>query len=459
MNNQSLIKLHSYMMESLPPTIHGADEKTAKSSFKPTDEALHNKFIRYGTKKSVNVIIFDQDYIDGKQIKLSLKEYSKWLEEKINIIPTFITKTTKGYQFGFILNRPIFVFKYDKKTFTDEYIQAQKVKKRITQIVGADTQGSHRMLGIWRNPLEHEHIFNDKKYSLLTIATKSKATRTLFEYEEDIRHTEIDIRAYVTPLNSDNFLDDICNFEFEDTTPGTAQAVINLNAKMRMNTNGSIQESISKGFIQGNRNYFLFAIGFKIVFEDRRKSLTLETELNQINKSFDNPLLDYEVMKISESIIKLVPTMYQPKTDKKHGKYFKEMQENGIHGLHNRRAFAGFAVARDRTINQVENVLNSLVSSFDKGVTNPINQVVADEASVSVRTYQRVKKYISKAQVLLEWIKSLATSTEIDIRAYVTPILNRLYKGIKKRIEMLENGSKLITPLQKSEIMQMKPIT
>ena len=103
--------------------------------------------------------------------------------------------------------------------------------------------------------------------------------------------------------------------------------------------------------------------------------------------------------------------------------------------------------------------MNSLVSCFDKGVTNPINQVVADEASVSVRTYQRVKKYISKAQVLLEWIKSLATSTEIDIRAYVTPILNRLYKGIKKRIEMLENGSKLITPLQKSEIMQMKPIT
>ena len=151
--------------------------------------------------------------------------------------------------------------------------------------------------------------------------------------------------------------------------------------------------------------------------------------------------------------------MYQPKTDKKHGKYFDEMRKNGIHGLYNRRAYAGFAVARDRTITQLENVLNSLVSSFDKGVTNPINQVVADEASVSVRTYQRVKKYISKAQVLLEWIKSLANGTEIDIRAYVTPILNRLYFGIQKRIELLENGLKIITPLQKSEIMQMELTT
>ena len=193
MNNQSLIKLHSYMMESLPPTIHGADEKTAKSSFKPTDEALHNKFIRYGTKKSVNVIIFDHDYI-----KLSLKAYAEWLESKIHIKPTFITKTTNGYQFGFILNRPIFKFKYDTK-LTDEYIQAQKLKKSITKLIGGDAQGSHRLIGIWRNPLEHEHIFNDKKYSLLSIAEKTKATKSLFDFEEDINSTEIDIRAYVTP--------------------------------------------------------------------------------------------------------------------------------------------------------------------------------------------------------------------------------------------------------------------
>jgi hypothetical protein len=453
MNNQSLVTLHSWLMDALPPTIHGANEKTSKSSFKPTDEALHDKFIRYGTKKSVNVIIFDHDYI-----KLSLKAYAEWLEEKINIKPTFITKTTNGYQFGFILNRPIFKFKYDTK-LTDEYKQAQELKKRITRTINADAQGSHRLIGIWRNPLEHEHIFNEKKYSLLTIANKSKATKTLFDYESE-NSTEIDIRAYVTPTNEDNFLDDICNFEFEDTTPGAVNnQVINLNAKMRMSTNGITQDAISKGFTQGNRNNFLFAIGYKIVFEDRRKSLTLENELMQINKSQDNPLTDYEVLKIYESIAKLIPTMYQPRTEKTKGKYFKEMQENGVHGLYNRRAYAGFAVARDRTVNQVENILKELVSLFNQGVTNPTNQVVADEAEISIRTYQRVKKFISSSKVFLEWIKALQKSTEIDIRAYVTPILNRLYFGINKRIEMLENGSKLITPLQKSEIMQMKPIT
>jgi len=134
------------------------------------------------------------------------------------------------------------------------------------------------------------------------------------------------------------------------------------------------------------------------------------------------------------------------------------MQSQGIHGLYNRRAYAGYRTAQDRTIKTIDNVVNSLVALFDKGITNPINQNVSDEANLSIRTYQRVKKYVNKAQVFMSWIKSNTpgVSTEIDLRPYVILIAKRVFQGIQKRVEMLEDGLILKSELKKSELMQMQ---
>jgi len=435
--NTDRLTLHTLLLESLPSTIHGADEKTAKSNFIPTLQALHTKFIRYGTHKSINVLMFDHD-----NIKMSLQAYSTWLESKLNIKPTFITKTTNGYQFGFILNRTIWKYHSQGKNKTDEYKAQKLLKKKITLLINGDAAGSNRSIGIWRNPLEHDFIFYNRKYSLETIATKTNTTKTLF-----------DVPLQDAAPTSENFLDDISSFNF-GVEPTVKLQAINLNAKCRLSKQGTIQGSINKGFIVGNRNGFMFAIGFKIVFENRSLLSTLEEEMQQINKSHQNSLTNKEVTNIYKSIVKLVPTMHQPKReDKPKGKYFNEMQSQGVHGVYNRRAFAGHAVARDRTIATIETILKSLVSLFDAGETNPINKVVADEAQLSVRTYQRVKQYVSKSKVFLEWIISISRDTQIDIRPYVMVVLRRVFFGLKKRID---TASSKYSELREFELFQMK---
>jgi len=158
------------------------------------------------------------------------------------------------------------------------------------------------------------------------------------------------------------------------------QRIINtqriIKTPIKMKSSNKIEDIIQKGFYEGNRNNFLFAMGFKMVYQDRTKIATLEEDLTQINNSRSNGLTDYEVRKIAESISKLEPTMFQPKRKAVRGKLSNEMWKKGIHGLRNRRSYAGFKTSLNRSIKSAISITDSLIQLFEKGIVKPTNKQV-----------------------------------------------------------------------------------
>ena len=65
--------------------------------------ALHDKFIRFGTKKATSFLIIDIDKV--KEFK-SIEEYYEEVVSKLNgIEPNWVTQTDRGYHIGFILDK------------------------------------------------------------------------------------------------------------------------------------------------------------------------------------------------------------------------------------------------------------------------------------------------------------------------------------------------------------------
>ena len=384
-SNEDLIDLNADLIAALPGYTHGSDHKDSKSHFIETEIALRNKFIRYGTKKTLNVLMFD---IDDTKIT-SVAAYNDHIINTIGINPTFTLKTDRGFHFGLILEKMIFRTHYNNSGKTSDALIAAAIKKEITIKLNGDLAGSNRLIGIWRNPLMHDFIYSGNKFNLLDLASSFGVATTLSD-------------------------------------PGK-QSNIN-HSSFKLSSTSNIERFIKDGFVPGNRNNYIFGVGFKIVFENRSKVSTIEEELLQINRSHNKSLSDYEIINIAKSIIKIEPTMYQVNLEKKRGKLSNIMWDLNIHGVENRRSFAGFITSRDRAAATVERVTNKLLDLFDKGVVKPNNKTVSEVTELSVRQWQRVKKGVSAAKIFLMYVQSIGR--EIVIRASVIPILNKRWKGL-----------------------------
>lgn len=396
--NESLIDLNADLVKALPINTHGADTKDSRSHFISTLEALHHKFIRYGTKKTLNILMFDIDNAKG-----TVEAYHEHIFKTIGIYPTFTLKTDNGFQFGLILDKTVWRTKYNSTAATPEALIAAQLKEKITLALNGDMHGSKRLIGIWRNPLLHDHVYSGNIFNLLELAKQFNITEP--------------IRSKIIPTS-------------------------NINTKMKMSSSNKIESIIENGFVDGNRNNFLFAMGFKIVYQDRSKVSTIQEELQQINDSHSNGLTEYEVRKISESVIKLEPTMFNPKRETVRGKLSDEMWEKKIHGLSNRRSYAGYRTALDRSIKTAINVTESLVHLFEKGISEPTNKQVSELANISIRQLQRIKHKVKREQVFLLWLNKVIDN--IDIRAYVTPIITRVWKRLESITQTIKEVEKVL---------------
>ncbi|WP_457748758.1 hypothetical protein [Sulfurimonas sp.] len=330
-----------------------------------------------------------------------IEEYSAMLYERLGFKPTFITETPNGYQFGIILKNPIFKYHKNSEVITQEYILLQDIKKAITKKIDCDVYGSHRMIGIWRNPLQHNFTYTSKKYYINTL-------KNLLFLSNTFNGPALEKQL---PTNRRNF----------PQSPDTSCC------KMHLGRNTKIFKTIEKGFHEGNRNNYLFAFGFKIVFEDRSKVKSIEKELLQINRSYNNALTDYEVQNIAKSVVAYSQKMYTPQhTYSKRGKLSDEMWKIGIHGVKNRRAYAGYVTAKNRAINTTEKIINSIIEKFNKGSFSISNKEISEKIKLSQRQIQRYSKKISKSRILILWLKSLndnrSVVNKIVIRAYVALI-------------------------------------
>jgi hypothetical protein len=148
-------KFLRFILKYLPAQIKSYNDKNhfkLKNTI-PTIKALKTSLWIEYNQSWLNMLIFDLDY------KISIDEaIDKCLEFEYE--PTFVCKTDKGCHIGFALENMV-SFKWTKAINLARYI-----KHEITKLLSADINASHRIKGIWRNPLLHEHYFSGLTYNL-----------------------------------------------------------------------------------------------------------------------------------------------------------------------------------------------------------------------------------------------------------------------------------------------------
>lgn len=146
----------------------------------------------------VNTLIFDIDY------KTTLDEViNKCLE--LGIEPTWACTTTKGVHLAFTLEHRI------NYSSAKAVKYARDVKRSVTSALGADVKGSHRLKGIWRNPLQaKEFYFSNLLYGLSDFKHIIKQEREKFlsheeKFDKEIKPRKIANKGFSVG-NRNNFL-------------------------------------------------------------------------------------------------------------------------------------------------------------------------------------------------------------------------------------------------------------
>ena len=384
-----------------------------KYKFLETQKVIENaKFMRFNSKKTTNMLIFDIDNFeeDFNYCKPTITYMHNYFEQMTGITPTWVLATDKGYHIGVMLEKPIFTTYKDNQTITKDHLKLLELKRRVTMLIGGDPVGSHRSYGIWRNPLTHIHIYNP-------ITTNIE---DMFE-EFDVVDA---IYKKVIPQEE--------NYNYEDCLP------------MKLKSNNEITKAIKEGFIVGNRNNYIFAYGYKILYEDRKMTdEALEKILQNYNKNQKESLTQKEISDIVQSILKFKPTMYITKNIKKRGKLSNLMWKLNIHGISKRRAFAGWHTSKERTTKTLKKIIGIIIKYLEQGLT-PTNKQIASEISMSLLTVTRqINKHINtdKIKYWKERLQNakLQNQNKIGIRPFeISEILDEIVQEFKKFTPSLE---------------------
>ena len=390
--------LKQTLLDHLPSHTKGFFSKEGFSTnftFEETHTIIDTaNFLRYNTKKFTNILIFDLDHFPNFQSKPTLKIIHDHFYNLTGFEPSWTLQTDRGYHIALILSEGIFNTWKNNTTQTNDYKTVIELKRQISLLLDADNNASNKTCAIWRNPLTHKHIFTGKKYAL---------TELLSEF----------------------------NISIKKKKPITGQLISNektVKMKMKMQDNNKILNMINDGFYIGNRNKYLFAYGYKKLFENRDLFNSLENILLAENNNHPNPLTQNEVSAITNSILKLSESMYQSYTMIERGKLSDLMWKLNIHGISKRRAFAGWTTSKERREKTLSAITDVLVEQFQNGKLDYSNTALAKDINRSVKTVQRYKQaYNIKGLIFKLWCKAnakLAASAEnlknqIDIRPFV----------------------------------------
>jgi transcriptional regulator with XRE-family HTH domain len=388
--------LKSLLLSNLPTHTKAFAKKVdfeKNHIFEPTQKVIDTaRFLRFNTKKFTNILIFDIDTFPSFDFKPSLSQMHTHFYNLTGFEPTWTLTTERGYHIALVLDEGIFNTHKDNKTPTNQYQTLLSLKQTISSLIDADSNASNRTHGIWRNPLTHKHIFTRKTYTFEALL-----------YEMDIPLKKERLKFTTGQLLSNN-----------------------TNLTMKKNPHNKILTAIEEGFYVSHRNKYLFAYGYKLLFENRSLEASLESQISQENFSYNDPLTSYEVKMITASILKFLPTMYTSTTIKQRGKLSNLMWKLNIHGTSQRRAFAGWHTSKERRTSTLKQITQSMIEAFDTGKTLSTSQIAA-QIQKSKKTIQRYEQnYNLNSFIFMSWHKAQAkraTSTnnlnKIDIRPFV----------------------------------------
>lgn len=244
-------QLKELLLKNLPKKIKSGNEKHLSNIYQyRTIEALNKyKFINFNSKEQISFLIFDIDKYEDKTAKEHFKNIYNFLDfitDNIGLEPTYILETNKGFHFAYHLKNHIFT--HQRKAL--KYVM--DIKVAITRLLKCDEIASHRLYGVWRNPLLHNFYFSQK-----------------INYELD------DFKKYIP------------RSEFTNTP---------LKLKVKINEDE---------LIEGQRNKTLFKYAMK--YAKGKKTLNKDDILNfltNINNSKSVGLGNTELIQISNSVFK-----------------------------------------------------------------------------------------------------------------------------------------------------------
>lgn len=244
-------QLKELLLKNLPQKIKSGNEKHLSNIYQyPTIKSLNeHMFINFNSKEQISFLIFDIDKFEDKTAKEYFKNIYNFLEfitSNIGLEPTYILETNKGFHFAYHLKNHVFT--HQRKAL--KYVM--DIKVAITRLLKCDEIASHRLYGVWRNPLLHDFYFSQK-----------------FNYELD------DFKKYIP------------RSEFTNTP---------LKLKVKINEDE---------LIEGQRNKTLFKYAMK--YAKGKTTLTKDDILNfliNINNSKNVGLGNIELNQISNSTFK-----------------------------------------------------------------------------------------------------------------------------------------------------------
>jgi len=358
-----IIKFHKLLQDKLYisnlQSCNSKDELEYYIKPKETLIALHDNFLRYGIKKATSFLIIDID-----NVNIPLEKYYKKIQHELNgIEPNWVCKTNKGFHIGFILDNPIWL------NNNHQIKKAQEIKKHLTMLLNGDIAGSHRLIGYWRNPLTHQSILNLKLHNL------DKLYETTTQWYLDRYH----------------LFDKIYKHQNKNKTKE-----INIKHPNYQTTKSNWKQIDKKGFIQGNRNNFLFNKIIGMLYNGLITNNEVLITLTNIN---NNTLETKEIQKIAKSIIKYnIQPIQQKKEIQKNNKiYSQDLWDNKIHNYkkNNKTIFARQQIGQKiSTAKIIEKTVNKLIKGYLKIYQNHkkfSNKIIEKNSNVSIRTIQRYR--------------------------------------------------------------------
>ncbi|MDN5088143.1 replication initiation protein [Aliarcobacter butzleri] len=154
-------QLKELLLKNLPKKIKAGNEKHLSNIYQyPTIKSLNeHMFINFNSKEQISFLVFDIDKFEDKTAKEYFKNIYNFLEyitDNIGLEPTYILETNKGFHFAYHLKNHIFT--HQRKAL--KYVM--DIKVAITRLLKCDEIASHRLYGVWRNPLLHDFYFSQK---------------------------------------------------------------------------------------------------------------------------------------------------------------------------------------------------------------------------------------------------------------------------------------------------------
>ncbi|MGD9968811.1 MAG: primase C-terminal domain-containing protein [Sulfuricurvum sp.] len=156
-------ELFPLLLKNLPPQIHCSHNKSGAYSKAPveTNVALkNNAFIEFNSKERTTIVVFDKDAHENKTAREyfgDLYLFQEWLLEMIDIVPSYICETTKGFQFGFVIKGFMNIQNgHNPKNSPQQFIS--DVRSKYITYLGLDKIASSKNNAIFRNPLLHKYI-------------------------------------------------------------------------------------------------------------------------------------------------------------------------------------------------------------------------------------------------------------------------------------------------------------